>query len=578
MTLVEKGHMFAACADYMNDYSWYDDPVLDSGRTLLLLTSIDHTAQDDYSNRVMTWLRGYTAFLPTWLYQMQRAVADGKTHASIVMDFQKQYYIDLLAVDYSLVCDTLDAVTDQVECQSLTAQLNANSTVFSDYFQNTYVPACSAQRPDARSGLWATTDGASVYQAWLDYHLGYVSVAREIYELGLTRVEENREEILATIQLIDPTIVTFEEAAASLSNPNDTRWFVCSNDTSDIIDYVRILMAEIEDGLIPEFGFFAGTRVQVIVTGSASTSSSAADYDHERNFWTSHAYYNVGQYEWCSNDGITQEYYYDKLQLATVAHEAMPGHGHQLQLEAQVDCGLAYPYAFGSTLYTEGWALYAETEPSRMDSDEGEKGLYSNPYNELSYYTGTMLRNVRIVVDPAMHGDIAPDTNYAWSDCVAEMVENSFSEYLSESECERYVQMPAQANAYMIGGIKFSALRNVTAYKLGDCFDPAEFHNVILRWGAMNWDQMDALMATYAIYKLNPDRDDFDSLFGSDIITDEMFSNTIPSVGLGRETDDPVACSSTGSSSRKQPQHTVANLRMLRHGSADVSRPFVRYN
>eukprot|EP01106_Pelomyxa_sp_JSP_P014866 TRINITY_DN488_c0_g1_i2.p1 TRINITY_DN488_c0_g1~~TRINITY_DN488_c0_g1_i2.p1 ORF type:complete len:165 (-),score=38.93 TRINITY_DN488_c0_g1_i2:65-559(-) len=123
----------------------------------------------------------------------------------------------------------------------------------------------------------------------------------------------------------------------------------------------------------------------------------------------------------------------------------------------------------------------------------------------------------------------------SWRGCVDEMVADGVDEYAAESECERYVQMPGQATAYMLGSIQLQQLRNATQAALGDLWDPAEFHNVILRWGAMNMDELTALMGTYVMYKLDPNDADLDDAFGADIIRDEMFSRTRPTVGLGRK-------------------------------------------
>eukprot|EP01105_Mastigella_eilhardi_P000202 TRINITY_DN1025_c0_g1_i1.p1 TRINITY_DN1025_c0_g1~~TRINITY_DN1025_c0_g1_i1.p1 ORF type:complete len:697 (-),score=165.21 TRINITY_DN1025_c0_g1_i1:39-2129(-) len=575
MALVENGHFFEAFASFWQDSAWYDDPTLDAARTAQLLASVDHSGEDGYADTVLHWLREYAKALPRWRVLMERAVAQHTTHASVVMQAQTQIYLDALAVDFTLVCPSLPEGNPRTECGTLAAQINNASASFAQYFEHEYVPACMNLRPDAKTGLWSTTNGTAVYQAWLDYHLGYAETARHIYDMGVTRVQENKQSILSTMQLIDPSVTTFEGAASSLANGNDTRWYICGNDTTVVKEYVRQIMSTVEDCLIPEFLYFPGVRVEVTVTGSPSTYSSPASYDYERNFWLVHPHYNVGQYDYCiSNDapGVPQ-HFYDRLQLATVVHEAMPGHGYQLALESEVDCGIGAPYAVGSTLYYEGWGLYSETEPYHMANDVyGPKGLYTEPTSELSYYTGTMLRNVRLKVDSAMHGDITPDPNYSWSDCVAEMIADSFSESLARSECERYVQCPAQATAYMLGGLKFAALRNTTVAALGAAFSVGEFHNVVTRWGAMRMDELEQLVGTYIAFKRAPSREDpsLDRLWGIDIVRADMWSHARPYVGIGRD-----AAAST--SPRRAPtQAAVVERQRAALRAADArARPFV---
>jgi len=432
MTLIQAGHFFAATADYWGDYAWsmhysfrrceqsfwarYDDMTLEAARTLRLLLEIDHSGQIGYSSRVLNWLRNYQLALPRWSALMTRAVTEQKVHAKVVMDVQMGGYLDALSVNYTEICVTLPS-TDQAECLLSTASIDASTRAHREYFESVYLPACSQYRAEANSGLWSTPSGNEVYQAWLNYHLGYVETAGYINTLGLQRVAENQAGILDTVQLIDPSILTFSSAAASLSNANDTRWFICTDDVNEVLDYVNGLMVLLENNLIPEFADFAGVRVETTVTGSPSTYSETGVFDFSRNFWLQRPHYNVGQKQGCSLDGITLLPYYERVQFSTIAHEAMPGHGMQLQIEAMVACPIS-EYSSGPTLYYEGWGLYTENLPYNMSKHLGPKGLYEDPVKELSFFQGTMLRNVRLVVDTGMHANLG----MGYNECVQFMV------------------------------------------------------------------------------------------------------------------------------------------------------------
>ena len=54
-----------------------------------------------------------------------------------------------------------------------------------------------------------------------------------------------------------------------------------------------------------------------------------------------------------------------------------------------------------------------------------------------------------------------------------------------EKAIERYIAMPGQATAYMIGKLKIMELRNKARTELGDRFSYAAFHDEILKDGPM---------------------------------------------------------------------------------------------
>lgn len=53
---------------------------------------------------------------------------------------------------------------------------------------------------------------------------------------------------------------------------------------------------------------------------------------------------------------------------------------------------------------------------------------------------------------------------------------------------ERHIVMPGQATAYKVGMNKILELRNLSEEKLGSNFDIKEFHDIILKDGALPLD------------------------------------------------------------------------------------------
>ena len=65
--------------------------------------------------------------------------------------------------------------------------------------------------------------------------------------------------------------------------------------------------------------------------------------------------------------------------------------------------------AFGTSYFSEGWALYAE----RMMR---EQGFFTDLRHELYQYEATLFRAARIVVDTSLHmGEMSLDE--AWRSC-----------------------------------------------------------------------------------------------------------------------------------------------------------------
>jgi len=173
-------------------------------------------------------------------------------------------------------------------------------------------------------------------------------------------------------------------------------------------------------------------------------------------------------------------------------HEAVPGHHLQNALAREME-GLpnfrrfTYLSAFG-----EGWGLYSE----RLGL---EAGFYTNPYSNFGRLTYEMWRACRLVVDTGIHAK-------GWRrEQAMEFLASNTALSLHEvrTETDRYISWPGQALAYKIGELKIRELRRQAEAALGEKFDLREFHDVVLRNGAIPLTTLEGEVQAYIQTKLS---------------------------------------------------------------------------
>jgi uncharacterized protein (DUF885 family) len=163
-------------------------------------------------------------------------------------------------------------------------------------------------------------------------------------------------------------------------------------------------------------------------------------------------------------------------------HESIPGHHLQGSIQQEAGLPLIRKVVFFAA-YIEGWALYAEQLA-------GEMGEYdADPLGHIGQLHDSLFRAVRLVVDTGLH-------SMKWSR------EHAIKYYIDTlgdpesaavSEVERYCVLPGQACSYMLGKLKFLALRERAKQRLGAKYDIRKFHDAVLLPGAMPLDMLDQI-------------------------------------------------------------------------------------
>jgi uncharacterized protein (DUF885 family) len=157
---------------------------------------------------------------------------------------------------------------------------------------------------------------------------------------------------------------------------------------------------------------------------------------------------------------------------ALAFHESIPGHHLQLAIAQELEDIPEFRKHALVTVYVEGWGLYTERLADEM-------GLYSGPLERMGMLSFDSWRASRLVVDTGIHA-------LGWSkqDAIDFMVANTPQALNNiENEVERYIGMPGQALAYMIGRREIMKLRQDAQRSMGAGFDIKGFHDTVLSSG-----------------------------------------------------------------------------------------------
>ena len=181
-----------------------------------------------------------------------------------------------------------------------------------------------------------------------------------------------------------------------------------------------------------------------------------------------------------SRPGIYYANLYDmqampKYQMEALAfHEGIPGHHMQIALAQELKDVPMFRKISYFPAYVEGWGLYSELVPREI-------GFYKDPYSDFGRLAMELWRSIRLVVDTGIHA-----RKWTREQGIEYYMANSPN---AESDAikmvERHIVMPGQATAYKIGMNKILVLRQRAKDSMGENFDLREFHEVILKDGAV---------------------------------------------------------------------------------------------
>jgi uncharacterized protein (DUF885 family) len=329
-------------------------------------------------------------------------------------------------------------------------------------------------------GIWQLPNGDEVYKLALRFYTTTDYSADKIHNIGLTDVERIQTAMMGILASEGYDVSQgFTPAINALAN--DEKFYYPDTDQGRaqiLADYQGIL-DEIDAGLGATFSLRPKASMEVKRIPLFKEKTSPA------------AYYQPPSLDG-ARPGVFFANLYDikatpRYSMRTLAyHEGVPGHHFQVAISLELKGLPLFRTISPFTAYVEGWALYSEYLA-------WELGFQDDPFDNVGRLQYELLRAVRLVVDTGIH-----DKRWTRDAAIDYMLDNtSMAESDVIAEIERYIVNPGQATAYKIGMMKILEVRAKAQKALGDKFSLGEFHDVILKNGAVPLEVMDRLVDQY---------------------------------------------------------------------------------
>jgi uncharacterized protein (DUF885 family) len=335
----------------------------------------------------------------------------------------------------------------------------ASNQKLATFFQNEYLP-----KARLTSGINVLPNGKEMYKDYIFANTTTNKDPEEVYQLGLSEVAR----ITAEMEKIK-TSIGFKGTLPELFTFMKTdKQFMPFKKDKEVLEAYQNVYDQIKPNLTKYFSIIPKTPFEIRKTEDFRAASASPEYfagDLPTN-----------------RPGIFYVPILDATKInitnmdmeAVFLHEAIPGHHFQTSIQFENTSVPEFRQKYGNGAFVEGWALYTESLGKDL-------GLYTNPYHQLGALGLEIHRAIRLVVDAGLHtGKMTREQAIAY-----DMQHEPISEESATAEIERYMALPGQALSYKIGQLKITELRDKYKKQLGDKFSIRDFHDTILKGGAM---------------------------------------------------------------------------------------------
>jgi uncharacterized protein (DUF885 family) len=329
-------------------------------------------------------------------------------------------------------------------------------------------------------GVWKLPDGEAFYAYALRKNTTTTLKPEEVHDLGLSEVARIETEIRA---ILDANGFAGRPISQAIEELNKDPKFLFPNTEQGrqdmLAEYSRLIADAIERSKLL-FLTVPKAKVEVRRVPEFKQATSPGAY-----------------YQGAAMDGTRPGVFFANLRdlselpkwsMPTLAyHEGVPGHHWQIATAQELKGLPQFRKVIPFTAYQEGWALYTEWLAKEAGWYEG------NPFGDLGRLQAELFRAVRLVVDTGIHAKRWPRQQAI--DYMRE--KTGMGEKEVTAEIERYIVNPGQACAYKVGMLKIQELRKRAQTELGAKFDQRQFHDAVLKNGALPLDILEEQVSDY---------------------------------------------------------------------------------
>lgn len=426
--------------------------------------------EQDYRNFIAR-SNDFAVYIEQAIVNMRAGMEQGLVQPRVLMERvlpQLQAHM-VENVEDSLFYNPLRELPDNIPEEKRAALINDYSAMISEvlvpsitrlhhFIESEYLDAARDS-----SGMTALPNAEEWYAFLVAATTSTDLTPEEIHQIGLSevaRIQHEMREVMEQVGFEGDLQDFFEFTATDPQFVFDTR--------EDLINAFRALEAPLDVAAEKLFSVRpkAGFEIRA-VEEYRERSASSGSYQRPAPDGSRPGIFYANAYDLTARPAWTVTSLY--------LHEAVPGHHFQLALQQELEGLPDFRLYGGTTAYTEGWGLYAESLGKEM-------GIYADrPYQYYGGLVAELWRAIRLVVDTGLHYK-------GWSreQVLEYMYANApVAEARAVSEAERFMAIPSQALAYKIGQLKIQDLRSKAEQALGDDFDIKAFHSEVLTSGSL---------------------------------------------------------------------------------------------